>query len=200
MPTGAIDPPPSIFLEVITRGRSRTAETALTASPCLPLPDQRVGHVVSASRSQYRAAAWCRLDSGLPRPLGSRSWLLMSKILKPCLVCGTPSNGPRCSEHALPDKRPSRARRATIGGSEQARLRRKVLARDSFACRWCGVVDRSGRILEVDHITPLHLGGDNSMENLQALCRVCHSTKSKAEQSAAADARRQARREASRFF
>ena len=124
----------------------------------------------------------------------------MKIIMKPCLVCGTPSNGPRCPEHVLPDTRPSRVRRDSIGSSARSRLRRKVLARDSFTCRWCGVVDRSGRILEADHTTPLHLGGDHSMENLQTLCRICHSTKSKAEQSSLAESRRQARREAERFF
>lgn len=31
--------------------------------------------------------------------------------------------------------------------------------------------------LEVDHIIPLYQGGDNSFENLQALCATCHKNK-----------------------
>jgi 5-methylcytosine-specific restriction endonuclease McrA len=31
---------------------------------------------------------------------------------------------------------------------------------------------------EVDHVVPLHLNGDDSLQNLQALCNTCHGTKS----------------------
>jgi 5-methylcytosine-specific restriction protein A len=30
---------------------------------------------------------------------------------------------------------------------------------------------------EVDHIVPLSEGGNNSLDNLQALCKSCHSRK-----------------------
>lgn len=58
-------------------------------------------------------------------------------------------------------------------------VRRRVLERDGFRCRKCG---RAGR-LEVDHIRPLHHHGDDSLDNLQTLCRGCHIDKTAAENS-----------------
>ncbi len=37
---------------------------------------------------------------------------------------------------------------------------------------------RCGRLAEmVDHRTPISLGGDNSEDNLQSMCRMCHAGK-----------------------
>ena len=119
--------------------------------------------------------------------------------LKPCLVCGTPSPAPRCRDHKVADKRPSRANRPATG-AQKARLRRSTLARDSWTCRGCGMVDRSGRSLQADHIIPLDLGGTNDLENMQVLCIGCHSVKSKAEQRRAAEKAREIRRAEKRFF
>ena len=60
---------------------------------------------------------------------------------------------------------------------EWGRLRLFVLDRDGWRCQDCG---KAGR-LECDHVRPLHLGGDNSPENLQALCIACHLVKTRAE-------------------
>jgi len=38
--------------------------------------------------------------------------------------------------------------------------------------------------LELEHVIPLHLGGDNEMDNLRLLCGPCHRSKTSAEQSA----------------
>ena len=57
-------------------------------------------------------------------------------------------------------------------------VRALVLDRDGWACVKDG---RKGR-LEVDHITPMHHGGDlYAMENLQTLCRQCHFQKTELE-------------------
>lgn len=53
-------------------------------------------------------------------------------------------------------------------------VRRRVLRRDKFTCVECGFADRSGRLLEVDHIVPEILGGSDSMSNLRTLCKGCH--------------------------
>ena len=53
-------------------------------------------------------------------------------------------------------------------------VRLQVLERDGYRCQKCG---KAGR-LEVDHVTPLDLGGAMyKTENLQALCRNCHFEK-----------------------
>lgn len=63
------------------------------------------------------------------------------------------------------------------------RLRFEVLRRDGYRCRYCGAgADRVE--LEVDHVTPVSLGGADVMENLVTACEPCNSGKS----STAADA------------
>ena len=65
-----------------------------------------------------------------------------------------------------------------VQGRRWERVRRAVLDRDGWRCRACG---RRGR-LEVDHVEPLHRGGDPwDPSNLQALCRGCHVAKTRAE-------------------
>lgn len=59
------------------------------------------------------------------------------------------------------------ATRKSIGG----KLRRDVLA--SGKCAACG----SSESLVIDHKVPICRGGDNSRENLQALCVTCNRVK-----------------------
>lgn len=60
----------------------------------------------------------------------------------------------------------------------QAR-RRRVLERDGYRCRNCGV--RSTRVdevyFDVDHVVPKSEGGTHALSNLQALCPACHARK-----------------------
>ena len=52
-------------------------------------------------------------------------------------------------------------------------LREYVLAREPV-CRICN----NAAAEEVDHIIPLFKGGNNSIENLQPICKPCHIDKS----------------------
>jgi 5-methylcytosine-specific restriction endonuclease McrA len=58
-------------------------------------------------------------------------------------------------------------------------LRLEVLRRDDWKCRQCG----SKRHLQVDHIEPVRNAPTKAFEplNLQTLCRVCHSSKTRRE-------------------
>ena len=58
-------------------------------------------------------------------------------------------------------------------GSSWDRIRKAVLARDSYTCRSCRRKDN----LIVDHIVQLSQGGTNNLENLQTLCKYCHEKK-----------------------
>ena len=50
-----------------------------------------------------------------------------------------------------------------------------VAANQKWHCNMCkNMLDAS---YEVDHVVPLYKGGDNSVNNLQALCRNCHGKK-----------------------
>jgi len=69
--------------------------------------------------------------------------------------------------------------------------RLKALRRDNYTCRMCGIkhayysegykieFEKEG-YLEVDHITPVSIGGDGlDLDNLQTLCKNCHIKKTK---------------------
>ena len=74
------------------------------------------------------------------------------------------------------------ASRNYLRGKKWARLRRRILDRDGWRCRECG--SARGRF-EVDHIVSEHAGGARfEEENLQALCEICHRSKTRRENSA----------------
>lgn len=66
-----------------------------------------------------------------------------------------------------------------VRGWKLQKIRERILLHDNYTCRECG---RVGTDLEIDHITPLHLGGAESDENRQSLCVDCHKIKSAEEE------------------
>jgi len=56
---------------------------------------------------------------------------------------------------------------------------KRILKRDDRACYLCG-----GSATEVDHIVPRSAGGTDTDDNLAAICRADHETKTKAERAA----------------
>lgn len=57
----------------------------------------------------------------------------------------------------------------------QLRLsRHSILARDNYACQYCGA---KGRELTIDHVVPRWCGGVHSWDNLVACCRKCNLKK-----------------------
>lgn len=70
--------------------------------------------------------------------------------------------------------RPSKTTREQIG----ARLRFEILRRCNFACYYCGVPASFGmKVLHVDHVVPVDLGGTNDPWNLVAACWDCNAGK-----------------------
>lgn len=55
------------------------------------------------------------------------------------------------------------------------RVRFEVLKRDNFTCRYC---HKNTNELEVDHVVPVALGGEDIPENLVAACKDCNRGKS----------------------
>ena len=54
-------------------------------------------------------------------------------------------------------------------------IKKVVAANQQWHCNMCqNMLDAS---YEVDHKVPLYKGGDNNVNNLQALCRNCHGKK-----------------------
>jgi superfamily II DNA or RNA helicase len=54
-------------------------------------------------------------------------------------------------------------------------VKSQVKRRDGFTCLCCGEDNR--RLLQIDHVAPSYVGGDNSLANLQTLCKTCNQTK-----------------------
>ena len=54
--------------------------------------------------------------------------------------------------------------------------RRNVFVRDGHRCQYCGVV-RGARDLNVDHVTPVSLGGPSTWENVVCCCIPCNRRK-----------------------
>lgn len=60
------------------------------------------------------------------------------------------------------------------------RLRFEVLRRDNYTCRYCGASPRTHPdvVLEIDHVIPVTLGGDDDPRNLVTACADCNAGKS----------------------
>lgn len=82
-------------------------------------------------------------------------------------------------QRAYDKTRPSFAKRGY--GRRWERLRMMVLRREPL-CRICKMLGKYEFATEVDHIIPKARGGDDSFDNLQPLCKSCHSRKTAREQ------------------
>ena len=88
--------------------------------------------------------------------------------------CGALTRAHYCPDHervkrrAYDQNRPSSTKRGY--GRRWAKLRMMVLRRQPVCP--CGAL-----ATEVDHINPKRQGGEDSFENLQGLCKPCHSRK-----------------------
>jgi 5-methylcytosine-specific restriction protein A len=82
----------------------------------------------------------------------------------------------RCQEHPWQRYGDPWERNQPYGPRIPARRRLAVLAVARFTCAQCGA-----GATEVDHITPRHQGGGDSVDNLRALCTSCHAAKTAAE-------------------
>lgn len=106
--------------------------------------------------------------------------------MKPCKHPGCPelvAEGAYCEAHksegrGYDSRRGSAASRGY--GSNWRRLRGMVLAGCPLCADIWGVHVETGQVVlatEVDHIVPLSEGGSNRLDNLQPLCKSCHSRK-----------------------
>ena len=90
---------------------------------------------------------------------------------RPCLVCGTPAQGGRCSLH----------KRRRPGYTNAERIRRKAVVDEHRAAvgTWCpgyGVPAHRSNDLTADHVIPVGAGGAETGP-LRVLCRSCNARK-----------------------
>ena len=66
-------------------------------------------------------------------------------------------------------------RRASVSRAVPEKLKKVVASNQQWKCNYC--CETLIYTYQVDHVIPLHDGGDNSIHNLQALCPNCHAEK-----------------------
>ncbi len=85
-----------------------------------------------------------------------------------------------CAEHSRKDRQRVDARRGTATqrgyGANWRRLRNWYIKTHPL-CATCEAKGRLVAATDVDHIVPRSKGGEDDEDNLQSLCRHCHSTK-----------------------
>lgn len=98
-----------------------------------------------------------------------------------------PSGVRHCDEHRKQKNRTdhqiykSKETQAFYKGSTWRHTRADVLHYEPL-CRECGKLGIETAATEVDHITPIAAGGDKwDRENMQPLCKPCHSRKTASE-------------------
>jgi len=77
--------------------------------------------------------------------------------------------------------------RAWYGTARWRALAKKIKLRDLFTCKRCGLIDGNKRGVEADHRIP-HRGDPVLFwdeDNLQTLCKSCHSSAKQKEEAAA---------------
>jgi 5-methylcytosine-specific restriction endonuclease McrA len=89
---------------------------------------------------------------------------------RPCLVCGTVSEGSWCERHKPVWKQRSPSSRA-VHKPGWNKLRARALLRDGRRCVYCGAGDDG---LEVHHVLPVSEGGANTLANVVTICHACH--------------------------
>ena len=98
--------------------------------------------------------------------------------------CKNRTSGAWCDDHRksqTADKDRARGSRHKRGyGTKWDKLRKRVLARDNYACRVCMQFGMVTTANEVDHIIPKAKGGSDHPSNLQA---ICHAVKTAEERN-----------------
>ena len=63
-------------------------------------------------------------------------------------------------------------------------MRKRIQQAGQGRCEWCWE-DFPPSDIDVDHVIPLALGGEDTDGNVQALCRPCHKAKTRTDFGAA---------------
>ncbi|MFD8104771.1 HNH endonuclease [Streptomyces microflavus] len=151
------------------------------AQPTSPLTQRQRCAVPAPSRGDPYAI---RIDSRFESGGGHTMTNTTRGTHMRCIDCTEPAtHRGRCkTHHATYEGRPNvrsrraRGRRRANRRDGAARLRRRVQERGSAWCDWC-LGDFPADGVDVDHVRPLALRGEDTDSNVQVLCHGCHRVK-----------------------
>ena len=94
-------------------------------------------------------------------------------LMRPCLApgCHALVRRGRCAAHGG-ERRPWQGSQSVGNRPGWHALRRQVLTEEPI-CRYC----HAAQSVEVDHVLPLHQGGQDVRANLCGACHACHALK-----------------------
>lgn len=99
-----------------------------------------------------------------------------TSFIKPFLKCTT---HPVLGQHAAIIQTPQERRMLNSGFTNKRSVsgtkKKYVASKQNWKCASCS--KSLDATFEVNHMTPLYLGGSNHVSNLEALCRNCHGAK-----------------------
>ena len=98
---------------------------------------------------------------------------------RPCLDCGTPTQGTRCPTHERAAQRAHHNPEYDSPGYRRLRksVMRQWLQEHGPLCPGWQRPPHQAYDLTVDHIIPVARGGQTARSNLQVLCSTCNSAK-----------------------
>jgi len=117
----------------------------------------RSHNIVTKTKNQYSIEGFQELTKNEIEELKTICEQKLDEYIRKC--------GQKIWEHRRND-------RVYISGS----IKYEVLKRAQFRCELCGI-SADEKALEVDHIVPKNLGGEDSINNYQALCYSCNAMK-----------------------
>lgn len=138
----------------------------------------------AADRGVYRDLIdWGHIHDGLPSDRRSM-WSLsgcdsdreFKKIWKSIAPFFELRDGRYYPKEGNPSKATSRRQRDKRRHSITPKQRFKILERDGYKCRYCGVGIETCP-LDIDHVLPVTQGGTNNPSNLVAACSTCNTGK-----------------------
>lgn len=93
--------------------------------------------------------------------------MMQGRRLSPCLVCGTPSAGPRCPDH----------RKAQPYSSAEYQAARAQTLSEEDVCWICGLPATVDDPLTADHVVAVVDGGGSGRDNLHAAHESCNKSR-----------------------
>ena len=129
-------------------------------------------------RVGYNNTAYFEAKAKLPKPDG-----------KHCIICG--KELPKRRRKYCSDECFNKWYEKILPRMDWSVLREKALKRDHYTCVKCGKKYADLRLMIVDHIVPIALGGKEfDLDNLQTLCWECNKIKTKEDMKKIAELRR----------